>query len=56
MYADGKDYLRLHIERGTDAWAEKNFPVGDEINKRTVYKKLGLDKIKVQPEPEGIDW
>jgi len=55
MYADGKDYLRLHI-LGSPTWAEKNFPVGDDINKRAIYKKLGLDKIKVEPEPEGIDW
>jgi len=55
MYDDGKDYLRLHILR-RPAWAEKNFPVGEPINKRKFYKKLGIDKIKVDPEPEDIDW
>ena len=55
MYEDGKDYLRVHILK-RPAWADKNFPVGDKIDKRAIYKKLGLDKIKSEPEPEDIDW
>lgn len=54
MYADGKNFIRFHIINRPE-WADKNFPEGDSIDKRAVYKKLGLDKIRPEPEVE-INW
>ena len=55
MYADGNDFLRLHILR-RPAWRLVNFPNGEYINKRSIYKKLGLDKVRPEKETIEVDW